>query len=596
MKRIIALLFVLALTLGMFAGCGKDKGNNGSSGNGSSEPTLTNDIFSTEKVTYLNEDGSAVYRIVRPADDDTPVPSTQYLFKQMKNILGVNCRNVTDAEDGNDVYEILVGNTNRPETALAKTYLTEHTGGRYNDYIICTIGKKIVIYGQSADAMSQAAEYFVPNFCKPEGVEGGIHYTKAADGSFESMTVNGVEVGKFSLVRPHYNSSYLTEIEMEKMRDSVYQKTGYMMNIVHDTQTEPADYEIIVGNTNREGVETITNYDEYKITVSGKKVYINGGSAHATAMGVSEFAKIVAAGAMTDASSVTGSYETAMNSYDKATNYYKTWGDDFDVPELDKTKWRQVIHPEGQNAGLNGKTSVRSGDPNDVFVSDGKFYICAREDSEYYYGGMIRTDRTMSYKYGYLEMSSIIPHGKGFWIALWACSNDTSSPFEPGKPKILGPEIDIVECFGNSNSYAANCHSWPTTNGKNEGYAHTSLDGAEYGSLKRYTSVDSDKGVVLGDDFHTYGFLWDNTQMGFTCDGDLFFTYNTTTTYADMECFNQSMYLIFSMALAFEGSPLPEITDDPVEWAETNKYVLDWLNIYQKDDGLHELDWYGRNN
>ncbi len=590
MKRLFATLLVLALALGMFVGCSGDGDDNDT--NSGDNAGVTDAVLSTADVNYLSAEGESVYRIVRPEGDEAVNSCAQYLFKQMKEILGVSVRNTLDtANDGTDTYEILLGDVNRPEVAQAKDYLVKTSGGRYDDFAICTIGKKIVIYGESDAAMDSAVKYFVTNYVKAEGVKGGIAYAKATEGSFETITVNGVDVGRFDFVRPHYNSSYLTEVEMEEIVETVYAKTGYMMSIVHDTKVDPAEYEIIVGNTTREGVEAVADYDQFKITVKGKKVYINGGSAHATAMGVSEFAKMLT-GDIKDSNSVIGSYETAMNSYDKSTNFYWTWGDDFDGETLDTTKWRQVIDPEGRATGQNGKTSIRSGNPNDVFVSDGKFYICAREDDTTYYGGMIKTDRTMSYKYGYAEMSSIIPQGDSFWIAWWACSNDGTATFDPSETKILSPEIDIVECFGNSSYYAANCHSWPTTYGVAEyGLEHTSLDGAEYGKLKQYTSVD--EGVVLGDDFHTYGFLWDNTKMAFTCDGDLFFSYDTTTTFEDMECFNHSMYFIYSMALAFADAPGNPITQNPDEWVRSNKLVLDWMHLYQKDDGLHELNWTG---
>ncbi len=589
MKRIIALTVVLLMALGLFMGCGGSSDDNSSTGSNAGTNNVGDSALTTDDVNFV-KDGESVYRIVRPDGDAEITSIAQYLYKQVKDKLAVNIRNVADTEDGTDAYEILLGMTSREESKTAKAYLEGKTGGRYDDYVICTIGKKICIYAESSEAVKAAAEYFVANYIKAEGVKGGIAYTKAAEGNFETITVNGVDIGKFDFVRPLYNSSWLTQVEMEEIIETVYNKTGYMMNIVHDTETAAGDYEIVVGDTTREGVEKITNHDEFKITVSGKKVYINGGSAHATAMGVSEFAKLLK-GDVKDSASYTGSYQTAMNSYDKATNFYWTWGDDFDLPELDTTKWRQVKDPEGRSAGQNGMTSIRSGEPSDVFVNDGKFYICARADEKYYYGGMIRTDRTMNYKYGYAEMSSIIPHGDSFWIAWWACSNDTMSSSEPSETAIIKPEIDIVECFGNSKSYAANCHSWPTDRGKAEfGYEHTSLDGNEYGALKKYSCPGED---VLGNAFHTYGFLWDNTQMAFTCDGNLFFSYDTTTTLADIETFNHSMYFIYSMALAFENAPGNPITQNPEEWQNTNKLVLDWMHLYQLDDGMHMLNWTG---
>ena len=589
MKRVLSLMMILVMVVGLLVGCGGDgdKKKTEEAGNN----VNVEGIINTADVNYV-ADGEAVYRVVRPDGDSVAASVAQYIYKQMRDKLGVSMRSVADTADATDIYEILVGMTAREESKQAMAYLDSKTGGRYDDYVICTIGKKICIYSENPDVLQKAAEDFINNFAVAEGVKGGIAYTKATEGNFESIKVNGVELGKFDFIRPHYNSSWLTECEMQEIIDTVYAKTGYMMEIKHDTKTEPQEYEIIVGNTAREGVEAIGDFDQYKIAVKGKKVYINGGSAHSTAIAVSEFGKLLK-GEVTDSVAVTGSYNTTIASYDKTNEFYWTWGDDFDLAELDTTKWRQEKE-SNRTTGQNGKISVRSSNPNDVYVMDGKFYICAREDDEYYYGGMIRTQQTMEYKYGYAEMSSVIPHGDSFWIAWWACSNDTLSSFDPNVSKMMSPEIDIVECFGNSKSYAANCHSWPTSYGTNAfGYVHTSLDGAEYGDAKKYTCPDTDK--VLGDDFHTYGFYWDQKSMGFTCDGDLYFVYDTTTKPEDIECFNHSMYFIYSMALGFDGAPGNPITDNPEEWANSNKLILDWMHLYQKDDGLHELNWKGAN-
>ena len=593
MKRFISLLLVLVLELGLMAGCGGDS-NEGESVSNGSAVNVTGGAFSTEKVEFV-KDNAAVYRLVRNDNSEATITAAQYLFKQMKDKLGANFRNVSDSEDGSDIYEILIGDVNRPEVKIAKDYLESAVGGRYNDYIIATVGKKIVIYVENEENLQKVCQEFLDLYVKPEGVEGGILLTKGSEGNFANYTINGVDVGKFDFVRPHYNSSYLTEVEMNDLSATVLEKTGYKMQITHDTVTasSPAKYEIIVGNTTREGVETISNYDAYNIKIAGEKVYINGGSAHATAIAVSEFGKMLEKGDVTDANSVTSaSYEQTMSSYDKTNEYYKTWGDDFDGDTLDTTKWWQCDETYSQAAGLNGKTSVRSSQPGDVFLTDGKFYICAREDDKYYYGGMIRSEGRMSYKYGYLEMSAIIPDGDGFWVALWTQSTDATSFLDPSQPCVSKPEIDIVECFGNSAYYEATGHLWPTSYGKNTyGYEHTTIDKPIEGVSSKYSA---DTGKILGDGFHTYGYLWDINSIAFTCDGNLFIRHDTTTTEFDKETFNHSQYLIFSMALGFANSPLAKITDDPKEWTETNKLVADWINIYQKDDGLHTIKITGK--
>ena len=294
-------------------------------------------------------------------------------------------------------------------------------------------------------------------------------------------------------------------------------------------------------------------------------------------MGVSEFAKTVSStDTIDEKNNVEGDYNTAVASYDKGKYFTPTWYDDFDGDSVDTSKWHVCDLGEYVSQGKNGKTSVRSADPKITYVRDGKFTIAASEDDSYYYGGMLRTNTTMNYRYGFVEYSAKIPHGDGFWVTLWACSNEMG--------RILSPEIDINESYGNSLSVAANCHSWPKPIGESMGYENTSLDG-KYSSAKRYTCPD---GKVLGDDFHTYGMLWDRNKMAFTCDGKIYFSYDITQTQEDVECFNHTLYLILSMAVYFEGAPLAG-NATPEQWQTTNKFITDNLYLYQLQDGASEL-------
>ncbi len=565
MKKCILFLLIIVMMLGLTVGCGK--------GGGSSEPTA---VASKDDINYVNADGDAVYRVVRPMESNVST-AAQKVFKAFKD-MGIRMSSVTDWEDGTDAYEILIGSTNRAETEAAKNILAEKTGGRYEDHIICSIGKKIVIYSKSDEGVEAVGDYFIANFAKAEGVKGGIEYTYAVSGEFENITINGNALGKYDIIRPHYNSSYLTEAELQKLSDEVLQRSGYRLDILHDTETKATDYEIIVGNAEREGVEAVDGADNYSIRTVGTKIYINGGSAHATAIAVAEFGKMFK-GALTDDLQVSGTYQEALANYPSETTLKKTWGDDFDGVALDSSKWGQVTETDSA-PGKNGKLSIRSGDPRDVYVADGKFTIAAREDENFYYGGLIWTSGKMYYKYGYLEMSALLPHGEGYWTALWTWSNDTQSSDGTG-PILSRPEIDIVEMFGNSKYYAANCHAWPTADGEKLGYTHTSLDG-EYSNEKKYSCPD--EGKVLGDDFHTYGFLWTDEVMGFTCDGDLYFSYDTTTNEIDRETYNHMMYIRLSMANSWESAPYSAVDGDPADWAETNKLMVDWINIYQYSD------------
>ncbi len=584
MKRILSLSLVLVLALSLLAGCGGSDNDKDTASNSGS-------VISTEDVKFLDAQGESVYTIIRPEDDEAMIAPSQALFKEMKNALGVNVRMMFDDESGVDKYEILLGDVNRPEVAEAEAFLKSKTGGKYDDYVICTIGKKIVIYAYTLQSLEEAIKYFTANFLKPQGVPGGIAYTYTKPGNFETITIGGADIGKFQFVKPHYNSSYLTQLEIEELIDTIYVKTGYMLQVKHDTNTEPSDYEIIIGNTSREGVEKVTENDKYTITVKGTKVYINGGSAHATAMGVSEFAKLLT-GKVTDDASTTGSYETAIASYDKTTNLYKTWGEDFDGDALDTEAWH-LGHPGAPNwkgGGIGGKPWIRSHDPNDVYVKDGQFTMTARVDDQYFYGGLIQSKGT--FKYGLLEMSAVIPNGIGFWSAFYcqAYYNEEPGVLDPNDKLKGDPEFDIMECFGDSTNFAANMHSWPRNGADSElGWTHTSLDGATYGNDKKYRIPD--EGKILGGDFHTYAMLWNDKQVTFACDGEAYFTYDTTTKDQDVETFNHNVWIRLALSVGNAENPLGAVlTENPDDWQNTNKFIVDWLNLYQYNDGKCRVD------
>lgn len=581
MKKVFSIFVVLCL-LFSFAACGGDSDNSDSSVNSS---VVSSTTISTEDVSFIGASGESVYTIVSPKDEKMDEGKrASYIYKQMKDKLSVNIKNTTDESDGTDAYEILIGNTNRPESKQALDYLKSKSGGRYDDYIICTIGKKIVINAYNTTVLETACKSFVDNFVKKEGVKGGIDSIFAKEGNWQNITISGVNIGEFSIVRPHFNSSYLTQLEMEKIVSEIYKKTGYMLQIVDDKYVKAGNHEIIVGNTDRDGVKTISGYDTYDVSISGTKVYLNGGSAHATSMAVSEFAKMLYKGTVTDANSVNNAdYNTALKNYNLSTTYRPVYYDNFDGDAIDSTKWRLMKGTEFRKDGQNGKLSGMTDDPNYVFVRDGKFWIYGHEDDKSYYGGTLVNDKTMRFHYGYVEHSVICPDGDGFWSLLWFDNRGDEDNV------LFGAEIDLNECFGNGSATQANCHKWPTKYGQSMGYEHVSLDGATYGTAKKYYHPDNG---TWADGYHTFGFLWDATQMSFTVDGKIFFSYDITQTPEDIDAFvNANLYMKLSYSVGrYNNNLLVENLTD-YEWQNTNVLCCDWIYLYQLDDGIQFVEY-----
>ncbi|MBQ1183283.1 MAG: hypothetical protein IIX60_02405, partial [Clostridia bacterium] len=85
MKRIICILMVLTMSFGLLVGCGGKKPTD----NSSTPATNTGLVITTDDVKYIAEDGSSVYRIIRPEGNTIVTPHAGNLFKKMKDGLGI---------------------------------------------------------------------------------------------------------------------------------------------------------------------------------------------------------------------------------------------------------------------------------------------------------------------------------------------------------------------------------------------------------------------------------------------------------------------------------------------------------------------------
>ena len=471
------------------------------------------------------------------------------------------------------------------------------TNGRKDDFIICTIGEDIVILGSTDSATVAGINYFIENYITGETITGGIKYVNKTAGEFSDISIAGTSrISDFKLVTPIYNTSYITELQITELLDCISNKTGYMMERLDDnvasktgkntdasgtlTPTAANEYEIIVGNATREGVKAIKDYNAYEIRVEGKKVYLNGGSPYATVMAVSEFKKLIEGGKTitADANVLNGNYKEAVKSYDSATYYQPAWIDDFDGEEINPDLWNVRWDAESSYDGAaNGKAQYRgSSKYKNNYVKNGLMYQVAFEDETAYYGGMFDTRKKTTFLYGYLELSTIHPKGMGFWTSLWTVSVPTD--FEELKDEAMYfSETDVDECYGPGTWAYGNTFAWPTTKckklmgyGQGEGIVH----------VNNKTSSEDDRGYYM--DFHTFGFEWlDNTHVRFTCDGETYVDQQLREG-PEQEAYAQPQILQLSLACGSGNHGEP--TTDLIEWRDYNKFIVDWVHIYQKKD------------
>lgn len=583
-KRFLLILLSLSLVLSFFAACDSKKDNQ-------SDPDTG---VSTADINFVDAEGEAAYHIVRAEEGSEDLPITD-IIKTIKSKYEVAVKNTSDEDAKGDLYEIVVGKTTREASAKAKQILDAESSGRKSDYIICTIDGDIVIYGNSNDAVTAGIKYFVDTYLTGETIVGGIKYIYNDASAYADISIGGTtRLSDYKLVRPIYNVSYITQIQTDKLLEFISEKTGYIVEQINDniasttgkiddgsgtlTPSETNEYEIVVGNAVRDGVKTFTEKEAYEIRIEGKKIYLNGGTPHAIAMAVSEFIKLVENNnAITDEMSVlNGDYNAVIDNYDVATYYRPTWGDDFDGNEINYNIWNVGWdRVSGYSSAANGKDQYRgSSELKNNYVKDGVLYQVAVETDDAYYGGWFDTCNKMNFLYGFAEVSTIHPKGMGFWSSFWTVSESGKYP-EYSNTAFYNSETDIDECYGPGTWAYGNTFAWPTSLGVSE----LELENASKGTVHVNNKVTckDDRGFYM--DFHTFGFEWNgNKNVKFTCDGEVYVDQDLREG-AEQLAYElpQVVYLSLACGSGNHGQP----TTDPIEWEYYNKYIVDWVRLYQ---------------
>jgi beta-glucanase (GH16 family) len=360
------------------------------------------------------------------------------------------------------------------------------------------------------------------------------------------------------------------------VRDSKWTELSNQFNIfIGDVRGHSKDNASCKVNTSSFG------YDDYAISIGNGNVYIDGGSPYALAMGISEFSKMYQSAASgTNLTGVHyGKYSEKIGSYPTDSYYRPTFIEDFDGSEINTDIWKvfngSAIEARGfydENGTYHSKEdntwqSVRSAEH--TYIEDGKLVIEAAysKDKQLFYGGMLRSHGKMEYRYGYLEVSCIIPNGGGLWTATWLTPT-TSDGLYYG-------EIDVNESYGDAKIAQCNIHLWPTSAGKLWGSPKTS-SGYE-------TKLSSG---TFNDKFHTYGFLWTEDSLIATIDGEIKgnYKFNDKNVSERYDSLSDYMSLIVSMTVGNPGVDVSKNLDESGEyWNTSNKYIVDYVHIYQID-------------
>jgi len=518
----------------------------------------------------------ANFLLIRPQEADREQIATANYFRQA--IIDTHEITPTYKQDNVKVkegqLEVNVGVTNRPR---AKEIYEDIVNARKNhalDYTILFEDNIIYIVGGSNTALQNAVEFFLSHFCgyTTSTIKRGFEYKYlySADNNF---SIGGEkDMSGYKIVTPQYNLSYLVGKEADNLKETLFLVTGNKVERVDDNKKE-TDKEIVIGPAKRSGTPLPFNTDEYIIRVDKKKVYINGGSDVAAAMGVKQFITMLEEGKeLEDGFEYVGSASYDSKEMDKETLYKLTWSDEFDT--LDTKIWN-VANGYYNNQSKEGDTrkSVFSNQEKHVNTKGGYLNMKAELTDTTYVGVEMRTERSVWYKYGLIEISGKFNCSRGICAAFWTLGNSNQE---------VHAEYDAFECLGMPGKIKAT----PISHTKGE--AATKLGGSDVyycGSIPKENKYEKSffelpKGETFDDEFHTIGLDWDETSLRWVYDGKVFFEVDTTVNERAQRTFNGLMQIILTLYSGNNVAGLTGWPDETTGW-ENNNFTVDYVRLYQ---------------
>lgn len=260
MKRILGILSMILVLAIMLSGC-----------NGSKAPTPTEE---TSKDLELITNGTANATLIYPSGNSDLRDTCRNIVKEIKTGFGISMNFSSDSSTAADSesLEILVGNTNRPESSEALKKLT-----KVDDYVCERSGNKLVLAGVTQAATQKAVQYFISKFIdEPKGTD--LIFTPEDDFvlyvdyavSLDSCAGNPLVDYRIVYPAGSTNGEYYVALSM---RYHLYTSAGIDIEVVDDS-TAANGKEILIGQTNR-GKTPAPVGGEFSVTVKDGNLCIS---------------------------------------------------------------------------------------------------------------------------------------------------------------------------------------------------------------------------------------------------------------------------------------------------------------------------------
>ena len=234
-------------------------------------------------------DGEVLYSVVRSdtssrAITDAAVTLRKYLQDNTSKEVKILTDWVKKGEDISELrgeYEILVGQTNRPEAIEA--YEKFRASEQPLEYMIEKSGNHYIILGND-DIIMQAVEAFIENITVYEEgnilkVTENISISSTKQFPVSVLNIDGVNINNFKIV---YTSGNNQRRELaENIQEYIYLATGFDLSVISDDDAK-GENEIIIGNSRGTTHSGLGDLD-CVIEIRDGNLYIGGNNYYADA-------------------------------------------------------------------------------------------------------------------------------------------------------------------------------------------------------------------------------------------------------------------------------------------------------------------------
>jgi beta-glucanase (GH16 family) len=230
------------------------------------------------------------------------------------------------------------------------------------------------------------------------------------------------------------------------------------------------------------------------------------------------------------------------------------WSDEFDGNSINSANWSYDI---GANGWGNQELQNYTSSPDNSYLQDGKLIIKAVQSGpNNYSSSRLKSINLQEYQYGRIDVRAVLPVGQGIWPAIWMLGANFD---EIGWPDC--GEIDIMELVGHQPNRVY-------------GTAHWGADPSQHQYQSGTIALPS--GQTFDEEFHVFSIEWQEDEIRWLMDDEVYHTVNPSTVGSQPYPFNQPFFFILNVAVGgvWPGYP-DETTLFPVYMA------VDYVRVYQ---------------